>query len=267
MAIFMVQNELTPDNIYEKAANMDFPDSIVSFFEGMMGQPEGGFPEKLQKLVLHGKEPITCRPGELLPAEDFEWIKSGLRENFELEGTEQEALSYAMYPKVYEDFLFSQKEKGKFRHMGSDIFFHGLTEGEACEIKVREGRELVVRLSTVSGETDEEGYREVNFEVNGHRSTVRIKDNAAKVTGGGNATTYADPDNPAEIGANIPGNIIKVLVAEGDEVEDKQPIAVIEAMKMETNILAGQAGIVEKIHVSQGQQVKAGELIARLKLE
>ncbi len=267
MAIFMVQNELTPDNIYEKAANMDFPDSIVSFFEGMMGQPEGGFPEKLQKLVLHGKEPITCRPGELLPAEDFEWIKSGLRENFELEGTEQEALSYAMYPKVYEDFLFSQKEKGKFRHMGSDIFFHGLAEGETCEIKVREGRELVVSLSTVSGETDEEGYREVNFEVNGHRSTVRIKDNAAKVTGGGNATTYADPDNPAEIGANIPGNIIKVLVAEGDEVEDKQPIAVIEAMKMETNILAGQAGIVEKIHVSQGQQVKAGELIARLKSE
>ncbi|MGI6767093.1 MAG: pyruvate carboxylase [Lentihominibacter sp.] len=267
MAIFMVQNELTPDNIYERAANMDFPDSIVSFFEGMMGQPEGGFPERLQKLVLHGKEPITCRPGELLPEEDFEWIKNGLREHFGLEGTEQEALSYAMYPKVYEDFLTAQKEKGKFRYMGSDIFFHGLAEGETCEIKVREGRELVVRLSTVSGETDEEGYREVNFEVNGHRSTVEIKDNAAKVVGGGHATIYADPDDPTEIGANIPGNIVKVLVAEGDEVEDKQPIAVIEAMKMETNILASQAGIVDKINISQGQQVKAGELIAKLKSE
>ncbi len=84
---------------------------------------------------------------------------------------------------------------------------------------------------------------------------------------GGHATTYADPDDPTEIGANIPGNIIKVLVAEGDEVEDKQPIAVIEAMKMETNILASQAGTVDKIHVSQGQQVKAGELIAKLKSE
>ena len=95
MAIFMVQNELTPENIYEKAANMDFPDSIVSYFEGMMGQPEGGFPEKLQKLVLHGKEPITCRPGELLPDEDFDAIKKDLKEKYGLEGTEKEALSYA----------------------------------------------------------------------------------------------------------------------------------------------------------------------------
>ncbi len=95
MAIFMVQNELTPENIYEKAANMDFPDSIVSYFEGMMGQPEGGFPEKLQKLVLHGKEPITFRPGELLPDEDFDAIKKDHKEKYGLEGTEKEALSYA----------------------------------------------------------------------------------------------------------------------------------------------------------------------------
>ena len=130
MAIFMVQNELTPENIYEKAKDIDFPDSIVSFFEGMMGQPEGGFPEKLQKLVLHGKEPITCRPGELLPDEDFDAIKKELREKFGLEGTEKEALSYALYPKVFEDYLKSLEKDGNFRLMGSDIFFHGLSEGE-----------------------------------------------------------------------------------------------------------------------------------------
>mgnify|MGYP000485810648 CR=1 FL=1 len=70
MAIFMVQNNLTPDNIIEKGKNIDFPDSIVSYFQGMMGQPEGGFPEDLQKIVLKDKEPLTCRPGELLPDED-----------------------------------------------------------------------------------------------------------------------------------------------------------------------------------------------------
>ena len=264
MAIFMVQNELTPENIFEKAASMDFPDSIVSFFEGMMGQPEGGFPEELQKLVLHGKEPITCRPGELLPDEDFQWIKDGLRENFGLEGTEKEALSYALYPKVYTDYLDSQKKKGKFRHMGSDIFFHGLSEGETCEVKVREGRDLVIKLVNVK-EPDEEGFREVEFEVNGNRSKVNIKDNAANVAGGGAATVFADPDNPAEIGANIPGNIIKVLVSEGDEVDEKQPVAVIEAMKMETNILSPMKGVIDKISIKEGQQVKAGELIASLK--
>ncbi len=264
MAIFMVQNDLTPDNIYEKAKDIDFPDSIVSFFEGMMGQPVGGFPEKLQKLVLHGKEPITCRPGELLPDEDFDGIKQMLREKHGLEGTEQEALSYALYPKVFEDYLDSLKKKGNFRLMGSDIFFHGLREGETCEVKVREGKELIVRLSNAR-EMDEEGYRDVVFEVNGLRSAVKIKDEAASIVQSGSQIIYADSEDPAEIGANIPGTILKVLVAEGDEVEEKQPVAVIEAMKMETNILASMKGTVDKIYVREGQQVKAGEMVVKLK--
>lgn len=264
MAIFMVQNELTPENIYEKAKDIDFPDSIVSFFEGMMGQPEGGFPEKLQKLVLHGKTPITCRPGELLPDEDFDAIKKELREKYGLEGTEKEALSYALYPKVFEDYLKSLETEGNFRLMGSDIFFHGLSEGETCEIKIAEGKELMVRLSNAR-ETDEEGFKNVVFEVNGNRSAIKIKDEAANIAAVSSQIVYADADDPTEIGANIPGNIIKVLIKEGDEVAEKQPIAVIEAMKMETNILAPIKGTVDKIYISEGKQVKAGELIAKLK--
>ncbi|MFR5069791.1 MAG: biotin/lipoyl-containing protein [Eubacteriales bacterium] len=75
----------------------------------------------------------------------------------------------------------------------------------------------------------------------------------------------ADPDNEKEIGANIPGTILKVLVKEGEKVEANQPIAVIEAMKMETNILAPVSGEVDKIYVNDAQQVKSGELIATLK--
>lgn len=264
MAIFMVQNDLTPENIYDKARDIDFPDSIVSFFEGMMGQPVGGFPERLQKLVLHGKEPITCRPGELLPDEDFDGIKSMLRKKYGLEGTEKEALSYALYPRVFEDYLDYLKNKGNFRFMGSDIFFHGLTEGEFCEVKVREGRELVIRLSNAR-EMDEDGYRNVVFEVNGLRSAVKIKDEAASIVQTGSKIVYADAEDPAEIGANIPGSVLKILVAEGDEIEEKQPIAVLEAMKMETSILASMKGTVDKIYVREGQQVKAGELIVKLK--
>ncbi|MBQ6400830.1 MAG: pyruvate carboxylase [Firmicutes bacterium] len=264
MAIFMVQNDLTPENIYDKAKDIDFPDSIVSFFEGMMGQPVGGFPERLQKLVLHGKEPITCRPGELLPDEDFDGIKKMLREKHGLEGTEKEALSYALYPKVFEDYLDYLKNKGNFRMMGSDIFFHGLSKGEYCEVKVREGKELVIRLSNAR-EMDEDGYRNVVFEVNGLRSAVKIKDEAAAIVESGSKIVYADSEDPAEIGANIPGSVLKILVEEGDEVEEKQPIAVLEAMKMETNILASMKGTVDKIYVREGQQVKAGELIVKLK--
>ena len=263
MAIFMVQNGLTPENIYEKAAGIDFPDSIVSFFEGMMGQPYGGFPKKLQDLVLKGKEPITCRPGELLPPEDFDAIKKHLQDDLGLEGDDREVISYAIYPKVFEDYIKSIRKDGDFRYMGSDIFFHSLEEGETCEVKLGEGKALMVKLHEVRP-VDNEGNREAIFEVNGNRRIIKIKDTDVTVNSH-NSVLYANEDDPMEIGANIPGNIIKILVKEGDVVEENQPIAVIEAMKMETNILATAAGTVEKIHISEGQQVKAGEMVAKLK--
>ena len=263
MAIFMVQNELTPENIYEKAAGIDFPDSVVSYFEGMMGQPEGGFPEKLQKLVLKDKPAITQRPGELLPPEDFDAIRKYLQDSLGLEGTLREVISYALYPKVYEDFVKSIRKDGNFRHMGSDIFFHGLSEGETCEVKFEEGHIMMVKLQEVKA-VDSEGNREAIFEVNGNRRIIKIKDTSITVNAH-NAVLYADADDPMEIGANIPGNIIKILVKEGETIAENQPIAVIEAMKMETNILALSAGVVERMYVSEGQQVKAGEMIAKLK--
>ncbi len=263
MAIFMVQNDLTPENICEKGAGIDFPDSIVSYFEGMMGQPEGGFPKDLQKVVLKDRKPITCRPGELLPPEDFEADKKHIQEDLGLEGTDREVISYAIYPKVFDDYYKSIEKEGSFRYMGSDIFFHSLSEGETCEVKLGEGKVLIVKLQEVRP-VDADGMREAVFEINGNRRVIKIKDKDVTVNSH-NSVLYANESDPLEIGANIPGNIIKVLVKEGDKVEANQPIAVIEAMKMETNILAIAAGTVEKIYVSEGQQVKAGEMVAKLK--
>ena len=263
LAIFMVQNDLTPENIVEKGANIDFPDSTVSYFEGMMGQPEGGFPQDIQKVVLKGKKAITCRPGELLPPEDFEGIRKKLQEELGLEGTDREVISYAIYPKVFGDYVKSIRKEGSFRYMGSDIFFHSLAEGETCEVKLGEGRVLIVRLQEVRS-VDNDGMREAIFEVNGNRRIIKIKDKTVTVNSS-NSVLYADESNPLEVGANIPGNIIKVLVKEGEKVEANQPIAVIEAMKMETHILAAAAGTIERIYVSEGQQVKAGEMVAKLK--
>lgn len=264
MAIFMVQNELTPENITEKGKGIDFPDSIVAFFEGMMGQPEGGFPKELQKIVLKDKEPITCRPGELLPPEDFEYIRKGLMEHFELKGTQREVLSYALYPKVYEEYLLDIKKNGSFSLMGSDVFFHGLREGETSEVKLEEGKQLVVRLTEIR-DVDKDGYRELDFEVNGNRRLVKIKDVQVEAAVTESGVNYANEDNPMEIGANIPGNIVKLLVNVGDKVEEKQPVAVIEAMKMETNIIAKAAGEIDEICVKKGDQVKSGQLIAVIK--
>ena len=169
-----------------------------------------------------------------------------------------------MYPKVYEDYVDAVKKGNTFRRMGSDIFFHGLKLDETCEVEIAEGTTLVIKLVDVR-EADEEGMATVIFEVNGTRVATSVKDakfNAAG--GGGSVITYADENDPHEIGANIPGNILKILVAEGDEVEEKQPVAVIEAMKMETNILSPNKGKVERIYVKEGQAVKAGELVVKL---
>lgn len=264
MAIFMVQNDLTPENIYHKAKDMAFPDSVVSYFQGMMGQPMGGFPEKLQKLVLKGEEPITCRPGELLPPEDFEKIEEYLSEKYNIVPQRKDLLSYSLYPKVFEDYLKYVEEYGDFSRMGSDIFFHGLREGETGEIEVEEGKILVIKLLEI-GRLDDKGYRTLYFEVNDSRRAIKILDKASNIVKEGLVTTQmADSENKLEIGASIPGVVAKILVKTGEKVTEGQLVAIIEAMKMETQITAAAAGVVSSIAVKEGQNVEAGELLMRL---
>ena len=253
LAIFMVQNDLTPENICEKAKTMDFPDSVVSYFEGMIGQPQGGFPKDLQKIVLKDKKPITCRPGELLPAEDFQAIKKYLDEKFDMDADGQQIMSYCMYPKVYEDYRTKLKKEGKLADME-----------ESEEIKIEEGKELIVKLLEVKA-ANEDGEREVVFQVNGSIRSVMILDKTANTKASKESILVADPDNDLEVGANIPGTINKILVKEGDEVSAGQPVAVIEAMKMESNILAKIDGVVDKIFIKEGDQLIANQLVAKMK--
>lgn len=263
MAIFMVQNGFTPENIYEKAKGVDFPDSIVAFFEGMMGQPVGGFPKELQKLVMKDKEPITCRPGELLDPVDFGAVKKKLQDEYGLEGDDKQCMSYALFEKVYEDYLKYLKDVGDFRKMGSDVFFHGLAEGETCEVKIDEGNEMIIKLLEIK-DTALDGTCDVIFEMNGARQVVKVKDNNAGAINMDNVIVYTDEGNPNEVGANISGTIIKLLVSKGQKVAENEPIAVIEAMKMETNILATAEGEIEEICVKEGESVDSGQLIARI---
>lgn len=265
LAIFMVKNDLTPENIYEKAEKMAFPDSAVSYFKGMMGQPMGGFPEKLQKLVLKGEEPITCRPGEMLPPEDFQKIRKHLKDKHNLDATEKDIISYALYPEVFDKYLDFLKEYGDLSHMGSDVFFHGLYEGETAEIELQEGKTFIVQLSEI-GKVDSEGNRVVVFEINGNRREIKIKDKSSLMAQNitSNSTKMADPANKKHIGSSIPGTVIKVLVSKGDKIKEGDSLIVIEAMKMETNVVASSSGAVESLLVKEGEQVKSGQLLLEL---
>ncbi|OOM06470.1 pyruvate carboxylase [Clostridium saccharobutylicum] len=266
MAIFMVQNDLTPENIYDKAKNMAFPDSIVSYFKGMMGQPEGGFPKKLQEIVLKGEEPITVRPGELLVPEDFDKIEKYLKDKYKFNPCKKDILSYALYPDVFEEYIKFVLEYGDISRMGSDVYFHGLYEGETSEVEVAEGKTLIVQLIEI-GKLDSDGNRTLDFEINGNRREIKIKDKTERITTNQNedSTKMADTSSKLEVGASIPGNIIKVLVSEGQEVKEGESLVVIEAMKMETNIVAHADGIVDAIFAKEGEQVKTGQLLVKMK--
>ena len=267
MAIFMVQNELTPENILTKGANLDYPDSVKNYFKGMMGQPLGGFPEDLQKIVLKDEKPITVRAGLLLDDHDFDSDKKYLDEKYKMDANEDDLLGHALYPKVFEDYLKFKNETGDLWRMPSSVFFHGLMEGESVVIPIDEGKNLIVQLIEI-GKVDDEGYRNVSFEINGNRRTVKIED---KLSANKNVNKiqvrFADEENPLEIGSSIPGKIVAINKKEGEEVKEGETIIIIEAMKMETNIVAKKSGTIAQVLVNVNDMVESGQLVATLEEE
>ena len=260
LAIFMVQNDLTPENIVERGKALAFPDSVVSYFKGMMGQPAWGFPEDLQKVVLKGEEPITCRPGKLLPPVDFDRLEQEVRK-FRNDPERKDLISYAMYPKVYEDFCRHRKEYGYITRMGSHVFFNGMALGETNKINIEDGKTLVIKYLGL-GDHNDDGTINVQFELNGMRREVAIRDpNASEKT---RQVVQADESDPRQVGASIPGMVSKLHVQPGDAVEENQVLMTIEAMKMETAVTARTAGKVREIRVKEGQAVKAKELLMLL---
>jgi pyruvate carboxylase len=263
MAIFMVKNDLTPQNIFDKGKDLAFPDSAVAYFQGMMGQPVGGFPKELQKLVLKGIDPITCRPGELLEAVDFEEINRYLEQKHGFKPNRRAVLSYALYPKVFEEFIEFKKQYGDLSRMNSPVFFNGIGEGEVCEVEVEEGRTFIIKLVAI-GKIDKEGYRKIDFEVNGNQRAITVLDKSYQKGEVVSATVLADPDNKNEIGASIPGTVAKIMVKEGDKVKAGQNLILLEAMKMETQVIAPVSGEVTFVNVTEGKQVKNGELLLKI---
>jgi pyruvate carboxylase len=262
-AIFMTQNNLTPKNIVKKAKNLAFPDSVVSYFSGMMGQPQGGFPKDLQEIVLKGQKAITCRPGEHLEPIDFDAMKEKMLP-FCPEPTMQDIVSYCLYPKVIKEYYNHRTENSDLSILDTPIFFGGLRPGETTEVEIEEGKTLLIRLVLI-GEPDDEDYRRVVFELNGSRREIIVLDKSIeKSSAKAPPSLVADPSNPKDVGATLPGMVSKIMVQQGGTVKENDVVAVIEAMKMETTIVSKCAGVISAIHVTENQPVKAGELLMRI---
>jgi pyruvate carboxylase len=257
----MVQNDLTAENIVKRGNDLSFPDSVVSYFMGLMGQPSFGFPEDLQRVVLKGESPYTGRPGEELKPVDYDEVKENLKKYIP-NPTMRDAVSWVMYPKVFEDYLELQNEYSDVSKMDTHVYFLGMSRNEATEINIEDGKTLMVKFIGV-GEENDDGTRTMQFELNGIRRDVTVEDNTVEIVA--DQVRYADMDDRLHVGSSIPGGVSKVHVKLGDQVAENQPLFVIEAMKMETSVVAKVDGVVDEVLVKVGQRVKAGELLAVLK--
>ncbi len=263
LAIFMYKNNLTKDNILTEGAGLSYPDSVVSYFQGMMGQPYGGFPEALQKIVLKDIEPLTERPGKSLPPVDFDAIKKYLiekyhYENLSAEALHQKAISYALYPKVYEDYCEHFEMYNDVTRLESHVFFYGLRKGEETYLNIGEGKQILIKFLEES-DPDREGIRILTFSVNGMLRTVKIQDKKLEVKA--DRKLKADKNNPKHLGSAIPGTVSKIFVKEGDPVTENMPLMTVEAMKMETTVVSKINGSVDKIYVVEGESVHQEDLL------
>ncbi|MEJ9151875.1 pyruvate carboxylase [Bacillus smithii] len=261
MALFMVQNDLSEEDVLEKGETIDFPDSVVEFFQGYLGQPYGGFPEKLQKVILKEKEPITVRPGELLESVDFKALRDELFHELGRQVTAHEVIAYALYPKVFLDYIQAVEKYGDLSVLDTPTFLYGMRLGEEIEVEIERGKTLIVKLVSI-GQAQADGTRIVYFELNGQPREVVIKDESIKSTVA--TRVKADLKNKNHIAATMPGTVMKVIVSKGEKVKKGDHLMITEAMKMETTVQAPFSGVVKDIYVKSGDAISTGDLLIEL---
>lgn len=258
MALYMVQNNLTKEDVYEKGETLDFPDSVVELFQGQLGKPYQGFPQKLQNIILKGRKPLEGRPGETMEPVNFQEIKEELFKKLDRQVTSHDILSYALYPKVYMEFEQFRQQFGDVSVLDTPTFFYGLRLGEEIEVEIEKGKTLIVKLVSIS-KAKEDGTRIVYFELNGQPREVVIKDLNVKTST--IERPKVDKNNPNQIGASMPGTVVKTLVTKGDKVKKGDHLMITEAMKMETTVQAQFDGVVKEVYVSDGEPILTGDLL------
>ena len=258
LAQFMVQNDLDEEAVLEQAGTLSFPNSVVEFFQGWLGQPYGGFPEPLRSKVVRDRKTFESRPGATLPDLDFDKLQRELRERHGPHMRDVDVISAALYPKVFEEYR-------EFRDRFSDVsvlptrhFLAPLEVGEEISVEIEKGKILIIRLKAV-GELAEDGTRMVFFELNGRPRSIRISDDKARAEVV--ERERADPVEPGSVGAPMPGVVLDVRTQAGAKVKAGDPLVVLSAMKMETVVASPVTGKVGRVAVAEGDQLSAGDLL------
>jgi pyruvate carboxylase len=262
MALMMVAQGLSKEQVLDPSADMSFPESVVEMLRGNLGQPPGGWPKEIVAKVLRGQTPSTERPGKHLPAVDLE--ESRARLSAELCGlfvNDEELSGYLMYPEVFLDYMGRHRQYGPVGALPTSVFFYGMEPGQEISIELEPGKTIEIRYQTMS-ETDDTGEVRVFFELNGQPRAVRVPNRAVTLVTA--ARRKAEDGSPHHIGAPMPGSVASVAVAAGQTVKPGDLLITLEAMKMETGLHADRTAMVKSIHVSAGSQIDAKDLLLEL---
>jgi len=260
MAMFMTSNGFTKEDILEKGDSLDFPDSVKALMRGDLGQTKGGFPEKIQNMVLKEEKPYTERPNAHLEPIDFDAELESFKREFDSEKTILDLISYKLYPKVYRDYHEHFEMYGEVRRLPTPAFFFGLEPNEEIIVSLSRGKNVLVKYLNKTM-PDEQGMCLVFFELNGQTRSVQVLDQSLQVERVVNRKATSEN----EVGAPLQGSISKILVEEGEQVEAGAPLFIIEAMKMESTITAPVAGTVQKIYLTPKTMVTQDDLVVELK--
>ncbi len=262
MALMMVSQGISREQVEDPKSDVSFPDSVIDMMKGNLGQPPGGFPKGIVKKVLKGEKPSTDRPGKNVPPADLEKIRTDVSK--EMEGKvvdDEDLMGYLMYPKVFLDYMGRHRSYGPVRVLPTRTFFYGMEPGEEISVEIDPGKIMEIRLQTI-GETQEDGEARVFFELNGQPRTIRVPNRKAKASS--TARPKAEAGNANHIGAPMPGVVATVAAQVGQKVKEGDLLLTIEAMKMETGLHAERAATVKAVHVQAGAQIDAKDLLIEL---
>ena len=261
LALFLIANEMSAQDVLRSERELAFPQSVIDLLKGKMGQTPGGFPRKVRQKILRGEKPLRGRPGASLPKADFEAAAETIRPWLDREPTRQDVVSYLLYPQVFEQFARHVQEYSDTSVLPTPAFWYGLEPGEEIAVEIEVGKTLILRLVAV-GEPHGDGRRSVFFELNGQPREVTVVDHSLEPETP--QRLRADPANPGHVAASMPGMVVQLAVRPGDAVKKGDKLLLLEAMKMQTTVVAEHDGKVEEVHAQPGTQVETGDLLMTL---
>jgi len=263
MALFLMAKEMVPSGVLalDETNDVPFPNSVVELFSGALGVPPGGWPKKLQKIILRGHAPLRGRPSANLQPVNFTEEHASLEKKLGHSVRRDDLLSSLLYPDVFAKY-------DKFRQAYSDVgvlptptFFYGLRSGEEITVEIEPGKSLIIKFLTI-GEPHPDGTRTLFFELNGQPREVNVRDRSLRITE--RAHPKADPADPGQVGAPTAGVITGIAVQANHAVERGAKLLTLEAMKMQSNIYAPISGRVVRLLVTPGQHVEAKDLLVAI---